>query len=54
VMCPDCDLSAKLTGAEAKVSENGKCVHRQNPLACPTLMPLISALFRLGERRSQN
>ena len=50
-MCPDCGLSAKLNGSAVKVaSENGKCEHRQNPLACPVLMLLISVILARPKR----
>ncbi len=49
LMCPDCGLRAKLTDNTAKVLPGGaKCRHRQNPLKCPILMPLISSLMRPG------
>jgi hypothetical protein len=52
VMCPGCGLYAKVAGNRATIiSGDGKCKHRQNPLNCPLLEPLI---FRLLVRRSQN
>jgi hypothetical protein len=47
VMCPDCGIRAKVIGATAKiVASPAKCKHRQNPLNCPLLAPLISKLLR--------
>ena len=49
VMCPDCGLSARLSGSDVKVAgDKGKCQHRKNPLVCPVLMPLISTLLAIS------
>jgi hypothetical protein len=48
VMCPDCGLSAGLSGSDVQVTDGGKCEHRQNPLACPVLMPLISRILAVS------
>lgn len=47
VMCPDCGLRARVTDRETNaIDGDGKCKHRQNPLACPLLAPLIASLRR--------
>jgi hypothetical protein len=49
VMCPDCGLRARLTHNQSKIIESdGKCDHRQSPMNCPTLIPVISSLLKLG------
>jgi hypothetical protein len=52
VMCPDCGVRAKLSRNQTKfVNGDAKCEHRQNPVKCPTLVPLIEALLGRGRRR---
>jgi hypothetical protein len=47
VMCPDCGLNAKLAPGEPPIKdEEGLCKHRQNPMACPTLGPILDAMRR--------
>jgi hypothetical protein len=52
VMCPECGLSAKFAPGEPQIKdEEGLCKHRQNPMACPILGPILNAMRRAASRR---
>jgi hypothetical protein len=51
VMCPECGLNAKLAPGEPQINdEEGLCKHRQNPMACPILGPILDAMRRAASR----
>jgi len=48
VMCPECGPSTRLIDGKPKIVEgDAKCKHRQNPLSCPALSPVIENLGNL-------
>jgi hypothetical protein len=52
VMCPDCGLNAKIAPGDLRVSDDeGLCQHRQNPMACPILGPILNAMRRAASPR---
>ena len=51
VMCPECGLNAKLAPGEPQIKDDeGLCKHRQNPVSCPILGPILDAMRRASRR----
>ena len=49
VMCPECGLRTKLASQQV-TDEEGKCKHRQNPVNCPMLEPVLSRVRQSIQR----